>query len=137
MSLNQNIKQGILSLTLDGSTIKFASTTNIAQDEPREFAMLKDMQGGGFIEYSQNNQAPSTADFTLQNLDKSQLDAIVGLFNSRKSFDLSFVFEEGSRVDYKNPRIKKKPMRASISEGEDSFSIMLNIICTGIDEVVK
>jgi hypothetical protein len=137
MSLNQNIKQGILSLTLDGNTIKFASTTNIAQDEPREFAMLKDMQGTGFIEYSQNNQAASTADFTLQNLDKSQLGAIVGLFNSRKAFDLSFIFEEGSRIDYKNPKIKKKPMRASISEGEDSFNVTLGINCTSIDEKIK
>lgn len=138
--MNNNIKNGILALTIDGSTIKFASTTSISQDNPQELVVLKDMQGDGDISYLTNNQAPSTADFTLQNLKTDEFDVLTSIWQSnsgveKKQFDLVFTFVDGSSIRYLKPKIKKQPMRASVSEGEESFNVMLNIVCNKIEEV--
>lgn len=132
-SLNQNIKEGVLALTADGSTIKFASLTNISQANPQEYQMLLDMQSGGFIEFSSNNQQPRTADFTLSNCDVSHFELMNILFEDRsKEFNLVFSLSDGSTISYENPRIKKQPMNDSINESESSFNIMFGINCTKI-----
>ena len=98
------------------------------------------MQSDGEISYLTNNQAPSTADFTLQNLKVDEFNVLTSIWqsnstNEKTQFDLVFTFTDGSSIRYFKPKIKKQPMRASVSEGEDSFNVMLNIVCNKIEEV--
>lgn len=131
-TLNQNIKAGILALTTDGTTFKFASLTNIGQDDPIEYGRLKDMQGSGYIEYQTNNQQPCTADFTLTNVEVSQFKLLELLYEDRLPFDLVFTTSDGSYLSYAVPSIKKQPLQTTIEEGESSFNVVLHILANSI-----
>lgn len=132
-TLNQNVTEGILALTADGQTLKFASLTRIGQDNPTEYSRLLDMQGEGHIEFKTNTQQPCTADFTLTNVEVSQFKLLELLYKDRLPFDLVFTMSDGSYLSYAVPGIKKQPLQTTIEEGESTFNVVIQILANSIE----
>lgn len=133
---NSNLVNGILSLIVNGKTLKFASTTNLSHNDTEEVHIKKDAQGGGYIAYVTGIQDEKTVDFTLQNISNEEYTVLQDIWNKSKKgqfpdIQIQFSFDDGSFYGYKDAKLGKKFLRSSIDIA-DSMDIMLNIKCTEI-----
>lgn len=132
-NLTGNIVKGQLVLTYQGRAYRFASTTNIDQANPVVWGRRMDMQSKKYINFKTNTQQPKTADITASNVAVDEFNMLKAIYEAGEIVTLSFIFDDGSAINYVEPNLANQPLRASINDSETTFDVKLTFNCSAIE----
>ena len=104
--------------------------TNITINDPKENMLSVSPQGGGIgVVYRNNTTAPIDTALTVRDLPVELIDLYKTAFKEQLRVDFMIInTATGERYDLNKSIVKSNPTNTTISEGESSLDVILNII---------
>jgi hypothetical protein len=129
--MNFTIENATVTATLDGLRYVNDFVTNITLTDPRENQMSISPQGGNQgVTYRVNTTQSVTGDFVLRNLPPELVELYKQAFADQSRIDFMIVdTRTNERYDMNDSIVRTNPINTTITEGEGSLDIGLNIAC--------